>query len=163
MSSLYYFAYGSNLHPLRFRRRVPSARVVANAVLPGHQLVFDKHGGDDSGKCTIMPGAAEVQGVVYEMEASERPELDILESGYECCERVVNTFAGAMPAFVYIARAEMIIPGLLPYHWYKLYVLLGARQHGLDPHYCRRIEAQAHIDDPHIERQRQHFQILGIE
>lgn len=35
---LLYFAYGSNLHPLRLQRRTPSARLAGLAVLEGHVL-----------------------------------------------------------------------------------------------------------------------------
>lgn len=164
MSSLYYFAYGSNLHPVRFRRRVPSARVVTTAILPGYTLSFEKHGADDSGKCNITLDANEaVQGVVYQIAAAERPSLDTLEGGYDCRQLVVNTVKGCMEIYVYVARNDMIQPGLAPYHWYKLYVLHGARQQGLDANYCGRIEAQYSVDDPDTERQREHFRILGIE
>lgn len=163
MSRIYYFAYGSNLHIARFRRRVPSARVIGPAVLKGYRLVFDKQGADDSGKCALVPDADEVHGVVYEMAAAERPALDAVEGGYACRPCVVNTSKGGLEAYVYMAGSESMRPGLRPYHWYKLYVLHGARQHGLDPDYCARIAAQCSMDDPHGPRHRENCEILGIE
>jgi gamma-glutamylcyclotransferase len=161
MSQILYFAYGSNLHLARFRQRVPSANVITSALLPGYELAFCKHGRDDSGKCTILPAANDqVQGVVYEIALSERPDLDELEGGYDRHILVVNTSMGTLQTFTYIARAELIKPGLLPYHWYKDYVLQGAQQHGLDADYCARIKAQNSIDDPDMERARQHLENL---
>ena len=60
-----YFAYGSNLSSARMAARVPSARVVARAQLPGHALRFHKVGRDGSAKCdacTCPPFATALTG-----------------------------------------------------------------------------------------------------
>lgn len=161
--TLTYFAYGSNLHFSRFEQRVPSARVINKAILPGYQLAFHKLGIDDSGKCNIIAGDAEVLGVVYEIATAEQPFLDRHETGYDLCHVDVNTGTGPLQAYTYIAHDEKINHSLLPYHWYKLYVLQGALSHGLNSDYCSLIALQDSINDPDADRNDHHFSILGIE
>ncbi len=163
MKTLRYFAYGSNLHFSRFEIRVPSARIINTAILPGHRLTFDKHGLDDSGKCNIMPADDEVHGVVYEIDSTHKAQLDALEAGYESHPVLVNSITGLVQAFTYVAHDNMIKNNLLPYHWYKLYVLLGARDHGLDPDYCSLIAEHHSIEDPNKKRNHTHLSIIGIE
>jgi gamma-glutamylcyclotransferase len=159
---LRYFAYGSNLHIGRFWQRVPSARIVGKAVLLDYRLVFNKHGTDNSGKCNIMPGAAQVHGVIYEIDAAEKELLDHYEAGYQSRQVTVIGDDGELVAFTYIASEEMINPSVLPYHWYKLYVLHGARFHGLDPDYCSIIESQLSIEDGDADRNHRHLTFLGL-
>lgn len=161
--TLKYFAYGSNLHFSRFQQRVPSARIIDKAVLPGYQLAFHKHGIDDSGKCNIIRSDGEVHGVVYEMAIAEKPVLDQLESGYQSQQIIVNTDAGPLKPYAYIATDDSVNHSLLPYHWYKLYVLHGALQHGLDSEYCSILESQASINDPDGKRHDEHLSILGLK
>jgi len=52
MSEILYLAYGSNLHPLRLRQRVPSCRRLGPVSLPGYKLLV-------SG---LAPGAARYAG-----------------------------------------------------------------------------------------------------
>jgi len=54
MSTLYYFAYGSNLHPLRLQARLSSAQLIGTTILPGYALKFHKLGHCLSGKCNIV-------------------------------------------------------------------------------------------------------------
>ena len=84
VATVRYFAYGANLHPLRLCTMVPSCEVVATAVLADHALRFHKRGRDGSAKCDAFPepGAA-VHGVVYRLDAEERPALDRGEGGYD--------------------------------------------------------------------------------
>ncbi len=46
-----YFSYGSNMSSRRLLSRVPSARFITSASLPGHALHFHKKGLDGSAKC----------------------------------------------------------------------------------------------------------------
>jgi len=82
---LHYFAYGSNLHPLRLGERVPSARLVGTAALPSHRMAWHKRGMDDSGKCFIVPTGMEADrfhGAVYRLDADHKGLLDEFEKGY---------------------------------------------------------------------------------
>jgi gamma-glutamylcyclotransferase len=142
MLPMNYFAYGSNLLPQRLQRRTPSARVVASALLPGHRLHFHKRGEDGSGKCNAYrtdDPQDQVFGIVYTLSQAERAELDRVEGpGYIAMPVEVLSAGQAISAFAYIARAETVVPDLLPFDWYRDLVLAGARRHEFDDHYIRR-------------------------
>lgn len=160
---LRYFAYGSNLHPGRLRRRVPSATVVGVATLPGHALAFHKRGDDGSGKCNARPARAQdrVMGVVYRMDAFERALLDRVEGpGYAVAQVELEAGDRVVRAFTYLAWPEACAEELVPFDWYKALVLAGGRHHGLPEAYLRAIDAVTALEDPDRERARRHFTIL---
>lgn len=166
MSTLYYFAYGSNLHPERLRERVPSSRALAVAELDGHLLRFHKRGRDGSGKCSILPSGRprdRVFGVVYRMAAAELTDLDRAEGlgvGYLRVELTVRTDGTPRPVFSYRAQDEHTDAALAPFTWYRELVLTGARHHGLPADYIAAIEAIAALPDPDTERHARHQRLL---
>lgn len=164
---LHYFAYGSNLHPERMRRRVPSAQPLGCAVLTGHLLRFHKHSlKDDSGKCDAhYTGRVQdrVYGAVYSLAAAEKAALDAVEGpGYEVAERVVIQGGTQRPVFLYRARPEAVVADLAPYDWYHALVVAGARHHGLPEPYIARIDAIAARPDPDATRAAQARALLGV-
>jgi gamma-glutamylcyclotransferase (GGCT)/AIG2-like uncharacterized protein YtfP len=162
---LNYFAYGSNLFPPRLLARVPSARFVMRARLPGYRLCFHKIGADGSAKANAHPIGnqdALVHGVVYQMDATEQPRLDECEGGYDVKQVEIATEQGPLRAFTYIARPELLNEGLAPFHWYKAYIQLGAEYHSIPAEYIAAIEQQHSIPDHDKAREAQHFQLLGL-
>lgn len=183
-----YFAYGSNLHILRIRARVPSAIPLTAARLPAHDLRFHKRGIDGSAKAdacfTGNPGDA-VHGVLFRVAAEEKLHLDRIEGvgyGYRDCRVEVELLpspalpdsivsgvaAGAAPretlrvhAFTYCARASHIDARLRPYTWYKDFVVRGADQHDLCPRYIARIESVPAIRDPDLRRHAANARLLS--
>lgn len=154
---LHYFAYGSNLHPERMRRRVPSATALGTAVLTGHLLRFHKRSqSDGSAKCDAhYTGRPEdrVYGVVYSLRPAEKAALDAVEGpGYEVAERVVIHAGGQRPVFLYRARPETLDPALRPYDWYHALVVAGARHHRLPAAYVEALAAISAEPDPDPER-----------
>jgi gamma-glutamylcyclotransferase len=151
-----YFAYGSNMSVRRLVARVPSARVVATGFVSGCRLVFDKASKDGSGKCDCeSTGVAgdRVYGVIFGVVLHERVVLDRFEgtgAGYEPKTVKVDTIGGALDALTYVATNKRF--GLMPYHWYKQHVLIGAREADLPADYIRAIEAVASADDPEYVR-----------
>lgn len=82
MTDRFYLAYGSNLHPLRLVRRVPSARLVGTVPLPGYRLAFHKRGMDGSAKCDLEladESGSLAYGAVYSVAAQDIHGLDRLE------------------------------------------------------------------------------------
>ena len=161
---MHYFAYGSNLHTRRLRARTPSARFVAVASLPGHQLRFHKKSDrDGSGKCdAYRTGRAEdvVLGVVWELDPEDKNRLDEIEgvgAGYTVESVEVVTADGALAAFTYRAEPHCIDASVRPFEWYKRYVVEGAREHGLDSAYVEGIEGVVADRDPDRERARGHW------
>lgn len=170
--TLPYFAYGSNMLTRRLARRVPSARPVAPARLAGYRLSFHKRGLDGSGKATITatgrPGDR-VHGVLFHLAAAERPTLDRIEGGYE--PRTVRVVVGngrpgaphspGTSAMTYVGGDEHLDPALLPFPWYRDFVLAGAREHGLPATWLRRLESVGATADPDAGRARDNRAILA--
>ena len=160
---LLYFAYGSNLLPHRLRARVPSARPLAPARLPGYTLSFAKYSRDGSGKCTLEPApGGQIWGGVYRLARHELRLLDRAEGlGYRRIRvRVQLADERWVSASTYLARAAARRPGLAPWDWYHRLVLRGAASFGLPAAYQRRLAAQPALPDPNRRRQAANERIL---
>lgn len=69
-----YFSYGHNTNLAEMRARIPGARLLGNATLPGYRLVLERY-------ANIVPDSHEVvQGVLYSMPRSSLDHLDADES-----------------------------------------------------------------------------------
>ncbi len=162
----HYFAYGSNLHPARLGVRIPSARFVCVATLPGYCLYFHKRGRDGSAKCNAgyTAGATDrVIGAVYQMNVCEKARLDACEAGYRTEEIVlISQRGGPISAFTYSAELSHIDDALHPYTWYKRLVIEGAKYHGLPLEYVRRIDQVCALPDPHVQRDQAARAVLGL-
>src|SRR3990172_10463463 len=87
MSRVLYFAYGSNLDLVRFRRRCPGAVVIGRARLPDYQLAFTRYSRSERGGVADIvpqPGAV-VWGALYEID--------------EACLGTLDEYEGAPPAY----------------------------------------------------------------
>ena len=166
MPTLFYLAYGSNLHPLRFTARVPSARVIGVVEMPGYLLAFHKRSIDDSGKCLIYTEQGQDQktyGVLYEFDSMDKNALDIVEGkGNGYCERLVQfpLNGETYTPFVYVAQSTHIDSTLVPYDWYKKLVIAGARHHGFPAEYIASIEAIPSKPDLNAKRRQENEDLL---
>ena len=164
--SLLYFAYGSNLHPLRLRERAPSSRCVALAELVGYQLCFHKSGRDGSGKCNVSctGGRNErVLGALYELACSDKVILDEVESlgaGYHQRQLSLCGPDGSREAFTYAADPDYVDDSMQPYEWYRELVLWGARYHRFSDSYISAIAFQRAVVDPVPERPNNYQRLL---
>jgi gamma-glutamylcyclotransferase (GGCT)/AIG2-like uncharacterized protein YtfP len=84
IEAMLYFAYGSNLDSAQMRQRCPSARFVAVAKLPDHQLAFTRYAKDRGcGTCDGVPEAGQdIWGVVFDISEADLRRLDESE-GYQ--------------------------------------------------------------------------------
>lgn len=161
-----YFAYGSNLLRQRLLARTPSARVLTTARLVGHELCFHKAGSDGSGKADARSTeqfSHEVWGVVYELSQQEKRVLDEIEGlgrGYRQKTLVLETHSGPLTAFAYLAMPAFHDGAMVPFHWYKRFVLAGAIQHGFPESYIEGIRKIASRLDPDEVRARLQHEIL---
>lgn len=135
MTSVLYFAYGSNLLKERLLARCPSTKYQGIAALIDHRRTFDKASKDGSGKCAFesSPGDA-VEGVLWLIPEGELEALDRLEGvgvGYERWQVAVQENGDTREALTYRATQTKI--GLLPYDWYLALVVAGAQQQRLSP------------------------------
>lgn len=162
---IFNFAYGSNMLSRRVRERVPSAKAIGAGILRGYELRWHKRGWDGSGKCDVVKSfnlASLVYGVVYEIDAAEKPDLDEAEglgAGYDEKQVEVETNSGPVTAGVYFATA--IDSSLVPYTWYKALVIAGAREHLLPVDYIARLEAVTDMADSNVNRAARHFTLVN--
>lgn len=167
---LLYFAYGSNMHPLRLEERIGAHDIVGAARLPGHRLMFHKRGRDGSGKCDAWhtgDPAHVVHGVLYRIGAPQKSLLDRIEGvgrGYEAASVTVHNGQGECRALAYRAQPAHIDPAARPFSWYHALVVHGARYHRLPRSYVDAIAVVEALDDPDTLRQAQHLDLLrGLE
>ena len=157
---LYYFAYGSNMSTGRLRARVPSARPVFVTQLRGHTLKFHKRSEmDGSAKADAEhtgQDADVVWGVVFELEADQKPDLDAAEGlhhGYEEKQISLKDCAGQIyQAWVYFASGSHKSATLKPFSWYLRFVVEGAKRHGLPHEYVELLERVESIEDRDLKR-----------
>jgi hypothetical protein len=157
LKGLPYFAYGSNLHPERLRRRIPGAELLGVGRLADHRLAFHKRSWvDGSGKCDAVPAAGEsVHGALFRLPESGRERLATFEGlgqGYEEFEGQVLAASGAVDAFLYRAQPQAIDDDLRPFEWYKALVLVGVEFHDFPAPYRAAIQAIPAVVDPDPER-----------
>jgi gamma-glutamylcyclotransferase len=163
---LKYFAYGSNLHPVRLLRRVPDSQFLCLARVSGYRLCFHKRAKDGSAKAdAFYTGQQEhvIHGALYRMPESSREILDRFEGvgfGYQVRQLEVTAGDSRHEAFIYIAQETYIEPELPPYEWYKDLVLLGAAHHGMPEGYVNTIARVNSIPDPSADRHQEHVEIL---
>ena len=159
---LKYLAYGSNMHVVRLQQRVPSVRCLGAAFLAGHRVDWDKPSKDGSGKCHIVEAdEASTWGVLWQIDTAEKPALDKVEGvgkGYE--EKEVELLLRDESIRVITYYATRVQRGLLPYLWYKAYVIEGAKQNGLPTDYIRTLDSIESVEDPVEGRRNMNESIL---
>ncbi|MBN8765313.1 MAG: gamma-glutamylcyclotransferase [Thiobacillus sp.] len=166
MPTVFYLAYGSNLHPLRLTARVPSARIVSVVEMPGYLLAFHKRSVDGSGKCLIYSEQGQhhkMHGVLYEFDVREKDALDKAEGkGNGYCEQLLQLQLDGKTylPYVYVAQSTHIDPALVPYDWYKELVIAGARYHGFPADYIASIAAIPSKPDLNAKRRRENEDLL---
>ena len=163
-----YFAYGSNMSTARLSERMPSCKPLGIATLPGHALRFHKRSVDKSGKCNAFATGNEnsVIGVLFSFDPAERAELDKAEgvgSGYEhATVTVINDKGRRRKVLTYLATPDYIDDSLKPFGWYKNFVLVGGKEHGLPPEYIAEyIQSVEAIEDPNKTRDKKQRATLG--
>ena len=163
---MHYLAYGSNLHPLRLVLRVPNVRLVGTTRLEQCRLTFHKRSIDGSSKCNLdftdNPTHA-THCAVYDIPENEVHLLDAAEglgSGYYKQQLSVNVGDETLNVFVYLANRTHLVTNLEPYHWYKGFVLAGARKHQFPTEYLEQIAEVASKHDPKDSRRNEMENLL---
>lgn len=159
-----YAAYGSNLHPLRVRRRTPTARLLGTAAVAGMALRFHKRGYRDfSGKCNIVgDGDRSIYVAIYDIPLAEMRWLDHHEGAGAGYDRTLIEVAGFGDCVTYQATAAHIDDTLRPFTWYKTLVLAGCQKLAFPNSYVEAIRAIPAVRDLDSDRHNTHMQ-LAIE
>lgn len=163
---MHYFSYGSNMSVKRLQKRVPSAKPLGAALLPGHQFKMHKVGRlDGTAKCDIVctdnPTHC-VFGVLYHIADNEKILLDEIEglgNGYEekqvqveLTDSSVKSLNTSRLVSAYTYYATDIDVQLRPLNWYLQHVLTGARENNLPESYIADIAAITADIDSDIAR-----------
>ncbi|MBI1780613.1 MAG: gamma-glutamylcyclotransferase [Sphingobacteriales bacterium] len=135
--------------------------------LPGYKFSFNKRSNDGSGKGNIQQTNIDgdtIVGVVFEINEAEKPALDAVEglgNGYnQAVVDLLDDNGETFQAQVYIADESAVDNNLMPYDWYKEFVVTGAEQNGLPPEYVENIRKNAFIADTDEERKGRQLAIL---
>lgn len=151
---------------VRLRERVPSAVAIGIGRIKGHVLRWHKRSQrDGSGKCDAEATGRDtdvVWGVLFEIKSSEERALDAAEgyrNGYDKKQIDVVTDSGTVKAAMYYATDKNA--SLKPYHWYKAFVVAGAREHGLPANYVQSLEAVRSDPDPDPKRAADNEKLLS--
>lgn len=162
---IYYFAYGSNMFTPRMKNRVLSARVAGIISLAGYDLRWHKVSNKDgSGKCTIFrtdKHEDRIHGIIYKIDRNQVHLLDRAEgcgNGYRRID-LKHSFTNSSVR-LYSYTATKIDYDLLPFNWYKMYVLQGALNHDLPESYISKISAASSKKDPDRDRAQKNFRAL---
>lgn len=153
-----YYAYGSNLCLPRLRDRVTKVSLVAVGELKGWQLVFNKHGRDNSAKANIEQTnepSESVCGALLEIPAENWDGLRRAERFPEHYSEVlvpVSTNEGLLSAVTYVGCAAFLSDDLLPFDWYLEHIVRGGTELGLPFSYLNGIARTKTISDPDMER-----------
>lgn len=162
------FAYGSNMNLNRLAKRVPSAVKVTNAFLTDHKVVCNKISNDGSAKANIIKTDVPdeiVWGVLFSIDNNEKALLDkaeglgkgYTEGTFTFFDETNNSYA----AQIYFADSSSIDNTLLPYDWYKEFIVTGAIQNKLPAEYISQLQSITCIRDHDEERRTKNYSILS--
>ncbi|MEX2604918.1 MAG: gamma-glutamylcyclotransferase family protein [Gracilimonas sp.] len=155
----YYYAYGSNLHPVRVEDRLGSVKLYSTGRLHSAEIQFNKTGGDGSGKGTIKwvnnPSQC-IYGAVYKISEEQERLLDGFESlgkGYKKIYLdVISENETPINCFTYQGMEQYIDDASIPFDWYKKLVVLGAEFLGFPKEYIRELKKTKSISDSNNDR-----------
>ncbi|HJO94768.1 MAG TPA: gamma-glutamylcyclotransferase family protein [Victivallales bacterium] len=163
-----YFAYGSNMLHSRLQKRVPSAIPLGVAKLDNYSLVWHKESKDGSAKCDIIPSNPnddipdEVYGVLYEFDPAHKAALDKAEGlGFGYNEKEVKVLYKDHIVTAKTYYAIDIAKKLLPYEWYKAFVVTGAKSNNLPIEYIKLLVKQMTKQDKDTFRKNENQEILN--
>jgi len=143
--ALWYFAYGSNMHPSIFNERRGMHPIDARpGRLDGHRLCFNLPvGPGERGVANLLPEpGAHTWGVLYLLPAAELDHLDrteLVHRGlYQRLPVEVVARRHRVPAFTY--QSLLGSDGRKPSKRYRRLLIEGARHHGLPAEYIAMLE-----------------------
>lgn len=133
-------------------------------------MSFRKRSHDGTAKCDLHRGNSEdiAEGVVFRLPREQQVVLDRFEgvgAGYEVLTLTVmlqSPRQQPLEVIAYQAVPPWITTELLPFCWYRDYVLEGGRAFGLSDAWMARVSDQACMDDPDPERSALNASILTM-
>ncbi len=131
-NNIYYFAYGSNMDPVRmYGRRIDFTSRIA-AYLPGYELKFNKRStyNENETYANIMPKhKANTLGILYKTNEHSMRRLDRYEgvryAQYFRKKVSVYTDDGIVDAICYVANNDFLLDNTPPSQTYVSHLLKG--------------------------------------
>ena len=145
---------------MRLRERTPSASLVCVTTVVGWSLKFHKRSADGSGKCNIVESDDTVFLAIFDIDESEKPELDKAEGLNYGYEELMLELPDLGECYCYVASGSHIDDGLRPYSWYKELVAIGLKYHGAPKNYLAKLDAVDALRDPDRARHDKGMAIL---
>lgn len=162
------FSYGSNMLFQRLANRITGIQKIGTGWVNGYQFTFNKISKDGSAKANLIKGDEEnkVFGVVYEFDISQKEKLDKFEGkgyGYEDTKLLVHYSEDSKEeVWCYLVLDEKFTKeDFLPYHWYKEFVLRGAKENKLPALYTNEIEELSSQEDSNQERREKNWKVIN--
>ena len=154
---LIYFAYGSNLHPNRLESRIGRSDRLGILKLNDYKLELDKLGTDGSAKCNISKKKSHfIYGALFGITPKQKSILDEFEAGYSTSwmrDEKIGRY------FTYLANPPFCNSSL-PFHWYKILVVLGAGYHNFPQSYLNMLGCLNSVRDNKLERTEDNLKIF---
>lgn len=164
-AEMLYFAYGSNLLRRRIEERLGPCRLHGIGWLSGYQLRFHKVSADGSGKCNVYRTdkmTDRVHGALFDLSSTQKAKLDEFEGpGYDSVPITVHSDFGAHESETYIAKPASIDPTLIPFDWYKAFVVEGGEEAGLPAKYMSTVRSTRAVRDPDTARGQKNWCLMG--
>jgi len=149
------FAFAGNMDVEELSKRVPSAKKIGLARLPGYDFVFNRTNGDQSSTANIIQSTdpdAMVWGVLITIDDTEKSifyDLDPLSSGLKpemvTCMDINDEI---YQAEALVAQPHAVNTHLLPYDWYLEKIIQLAKKAELPNEYITKISLMNFKVDP---------------
>ena len=127
------------------------------------ELRFNKKSDiDGSAKCNIADGGGGLYVAVYEIDLSEKTQLDRIEGLGDGYQETTICVPGFGDCWIYLAEDHAIDESLQPVDWYKEMVILGCRYYEFPVEYLSQIEVAQAYSDNDVERRQEEWKLVEI-
>ncbi len=150
----------------RIKNRIDSYKGVGIGYIENYSLRFHKKSKDTSGKAdAFLTGNTEdkIWGVIGEIDEESKKTLDKIEDlskGYNLKNITITTDKGIENAIIYVADENYIDSKLIPFDWYKEFVLRGSIENSLPGDYINSIKEIPCKKDTDSKRREENYKII---
>jgi hypothetical protein len=158
----YYFAYGSNMHPVQMQKRCPDSRLIGPVRLDGWHITFSpKHSGANiyqlhcaaESETQAADMGPNVWGIAYEISEKDEAVLDICESvAQNSYEKTIIPCPDFKNTELLVYTVPACRGRILPYQDYHERIVDALEFHQICPVYISYIKKIGHNGQDHPRR-----------